>query len=301
MARYYFIIIIYLLFGFTSFAQGEVSATILIGNELDASLEIEFNRVNIDSSRLYVTSINIDNYVRHKEPTSLIEKTSNQVDIKNVLSGSWYSKENNDLIIGAYLGKGEKNKNIKINLPDPIYRDFESNKSIFIRKSDNEISKYLTNNYIVFKELKKVSISFKDKDLFKVEEVDKLEKKGIKEYELDFTKNSYGTIKYRPVSYFNGVDWIYILGLAILFAYIIFIALLNEKIGKVNLRISYFIIFITSSICAYYYQEKIDKTVWLMLFSVATSTLIVFVFSLTPDRIFRMPQSVMKTVKETKG
>ena len=300
MGKYY-IIILYSFFSLNLFAQGSVSADIIIGNDLDATLEIEFSRKNIDSSRFYVTSINIDNYVRHKEPVDLKNKKSDEKNIKNILSGSWYSQENNDLIIGAFLAKGENKKNIVINLPDPIFRDFEANKSIFIRKSDNEIKKYLTNDYIVYKKLDKVNIKFKEKELFKIEEIENLNKAGTLEFELDFIKNNYGTIKYRPVSYFNGVEWMPIVGLGLLFAYIIFIALLDEKINKKALKICYFLIFVAGAVSSYLLKDSIDKIIWLMLFSVASSTFIVFIFSLTPERIFRIPLSVIKSVKDTSG
>ena len=107
MGRYY-IVFLCLLFSLKSISQGSVSADIIIGNGLDATLEIEFNRQNIDSSRFFVTSINIDNYVRHKEPFNFKNQKNDIKNVQNVLSGSWYSQEDNDLIIGAFLPNGYK-------------------------------------------------------------------------------------------------------------------------------------------------------------------------------------------------
>lgn len=300
MAKHLITLFIFIL-PLVSFSQkNTVEATITVGNSLDVDIQLIFKRQSVDSSNFYLTTLNIGDYVRHKEP-KMGNASNSKVFNGNVLSGSWYSNDSKDLIIGAYLKQGKDNEIINIKIPDLIQRDFESNKTIFVRKASDDILQLIENKKVDFIGIESVKVKFDESSRSKTVQSNNWTLQSNSTYKLDFSKTSEGFIKFRPISYFNDIGFLVSIFIALFIAYVIYISILesNQK-SKNTLRVVYFLVAIVFGILSYVFYFQVEKSIWLTLFGGFVGFILVTILSvLLSDNAMKLGLKILEKIKTT--
>lgn len=274
------IVIIFFLF-FSNYLAQNIDVKIVVNDDLEGILNITFKRSSSNKDEFFVTSINLGDNVRHKDPSLLSHN-----ELKNYLAGSWYDSQYKDIIVGAKISKGKTEESIKILLPKAIHGLPNNCFELLVKKSNASVSNiFSSDSSTIYLPITTVKLEFEDNSIVDPESKE-WERSSTQKltYILDLTKKNSGYIKYYRLTIWDAFEASHLAFIImLLFASYFVKASFVDKDGKTTrtTKIIYFALIVTATLILTYllFTQGVYATDYYKLYIYLAMSVVVMVIS----------------------